>query len=150
MTDFGVARQAGHESTVQMADQSSAVEAEVLQLHPAPPSTAAIASARFKATTSHSDSVTTAAELERSSRSSKWIGMLGLLALAGSLVLTYFGSFLLGLLALATTVAAIGFLRASLSRTSMSWFASRNRVLDCTIYFGFAAALGILALGIPQ
>lgn len=76
--------------------------------------------------------------------------MAGLVALGISLFLTYFGTFMIGLFGLATTVAAIGFLRATLPRATMSWFASRNRALDCTLYFGFALALGVLALGIPQ
>lgn len=84
------------------------------------------------------------------SPTAKWIGLAGIAGIAGSLFLTYYGTFMVGLLALAATIAGIGFLRATLPRRAMAWFASRNRVLDCTLYFGFALVLLALAVGIPQ
>lgn len=85
-----------------------------------------------------------------STPASRWVGIAGITAILGSLLLTYYGTFMVGLFALATTIAVIGFMRATLPSSTMSWFSSRLRAIDCALYLGFALALLVLALGIPQ
>ena len=82
--------------------------------------------------------------------SAKWIGLGGLAVVVGSLAVTYFGTFFVGLLCLAAMFAAIGFMRATLPRPTMAWFASRHRAIDSTFYIGFAILVLALAIGIPQ